>query len=129
MATKKRMPARGPVEESSSLDALFANSAGGLSEEDTGDLASAAEDALASRSGPVVPVVVQGRLEYVAPDGTSHTKVLGEDTSIGRHTDNDIQLLDPEVSKAHLVIKKKGGAWVLQDLGSANGTLVNGVRL
>lgn len=77
--------------------------------------------------GPL-PAWEQARLEYVAPDGTAHTRVLGETTTIGRHTDNDIQLLDPEVSKAHLVVRRLKEGFVLEDLGSANGTLINGMR-
>ena len=130
MATKRRLPNKPGPDENSSLEALFA--ADDLHEEDTGDLAHAAEQAIAGRtsSGPSIPVVTGvGRLEYVAPDGTAHTRPLGERTSIGRHTDNDIQLLDPEVSKAHLTIKRVPDGWLLEDLGSANGTLVNGVRV
>ena len=70
----------------------------------------------------------QGRLEYVAPDGSAHTRMLKETMTIGRHTDNDIQLLDPEVSKAHLVVRQLKDGFVLEDLSSANGTLVNGQR-
>jgi adenylate cyclase len=78
-------------------------------------------------TGPL-PMLEQARLEYVAPDGTAHTRVLRETTTIGRHTDNDIQLLDPEVSKAHLVVRRMKDGFILEDLGSANGTLINGMR-
>ncbi len=74
------------------------------------------------------PMLEQARLEYVAPDGTAHTRILRETTTIGRHTDNDIQLLDPEVSKAHLVVRRLKEGFILEDLGSANGTLINGMR-
>ena len=46
--------------------------------------------------------------------------------SIGRHPMQTIQVLDPQVSKEHLVIEQLvGGRWVLRDLGSLNGTLMN----
>lgn len=69
------------------------------------------------------------RIEYQAADGTAHVKRLGERTAIGRHTDNDVQLLDPEVSKSHLLIMQEPSGFVLRDLGSANGTIVNGLAI
>jgi len=49
--------------------------------------------------------------------------------SIGRAEDNDLQLADPKVSRHHARVHKEGTTYVLEDLGSANGTLVNGVPL
>ncbi len=46
--------------------------------------------------------------------------------SIGRETDNSIQLLVGGVSRYHAKIERKNDQWVLQDLGSTNGTKVNG---
>jgi adenylate cyclase len=66
------------------------------------------------------------RVEYTTPDGKVQARRLKQRTAVGRHTDNDIQLLDPEVSKAHLVIEHTPQGIFLNDLGSANGTLVNG---
>jgi hypothetical protein len=51
------------------------------------------------------------------------------DTRIGRSPDNDIPLEDPEISKGHALIREQGGQFVIQDLGSTNGTFVNGNRL
>ena len=66
---------------------------------------------------------------FTAPDGGSQRHDLDDTTSVGRHTDNDIQLLDPEVSKHHLVIERQSPRrFTFTDLGSANGTLVNGVE-
>ena len=72
--------------------------------------------------------VGDGRLEYVNADGVSQSRLLLDTTTIGRHTDNDLQLLDPEVSKSHLIIRRTSEGYVLEDLGSVNGTLVNGAR-
>lgn len=69
------------------------------------------------------------RLEYRTLDGSVRSRRLGQRTAIGRHTDNDIQLLDPEVSKAHLLIERQREGFLLRDLGSANGTLVNGLHV
>ena len=46
--------------------------------------------------------------------------------SIGRATDNDLILDDPEVSRHHCQLKLQHGAYSFADLGSRNGSLVNG---
>lgn len=48
---------------------------------------------------------------------------------IGRDEDADISLDAPTVSRRHAVMAQKGSAWVIRDLGSANGTWVNGKRI
>ncbi len=48
---------------------------------------------------------------------------------LGRHPNNAIQLLDTIVSKEHVVIERQGPLMVLRDLGSMNGTFVNGERV
>ncbi|HEX8917505.1 MAG TPA: FHA domain-containing protein, partial [Chloroflexota bacterium] len=40
--------------------------------------------------------------------------------------DNDIVLDDKRVSRHHAEIQEKGGRWLLRDMGSTNGTAVNG---
>lgn len=55
---------------------------------------------------------------------------LGTSFSIGRSTACDLPLQDSKVSRKHAVIHRQpGGAYWLSDLGSANGTYVNGERL
>jgi TolB protein len=49
--------------------------------------------------------------------------------SIGRAEDNDLQLPDPKASRHHAQLMPEGGVFVLTDLGSANGTRVNGLRI
>lgn len=62
--------------------------------------------------------------------GTEEVFPLGfEPTSIGRHGDNEIILPDSQVSRHHAEIVMQGGRWLVADLGSANGTYVNGERL
>jgi pSer/pThr/pTyr-binding forkhead associated (FHA) protein len=41
----------------------------------------------------------------------------------------DIALADPAVSRVHAIFERVGTAWLLRDLGSRNGTRVNGDRL
>src|SRR5690606_5252998 len=49
--------------------------------------------------------------------------------SLGRHPNNSIQLLDKIVSKEHCILEQRDGGFVLRDLGSLNGTFVNGERV
>ncbi|HID89898.1 MAG TPA: FHA domain-containing protein [Anaerolineae bacterium] len=48
---------------------------------------------------------------------------------IGRAPTNDIVIGHPEVSRQHARLVRRGTSVVLEDLGSTNGTFVNGVRL
>jgi pSer/pThr/pTyr-binding forkhead associated (FHA) protein len=52
--------------------------------------------------------------------------VEGDAISIGRSKTNDIQIHDKHVSRNHLVLWKKENKYLLKDLGSGNGTFVNG---
>ncbi len=62
--------------------------------------------------------------------GTNEVFPLGfEPVSIGRHGDNEVILPDPQVSRHHAEILMQGGRWVIADLGSANGTFVNGQQI
>ena len=49
--------------------------------------------------------------------------------SLGRHPNNTIQLLDKIVSKEHCILELREGRFLLRDLGSLNGTYVNGERV
>jgi pSer/pThr/pTyr-binding forkhead associated (FHA) protein len=46
--------------------------------------------------------------------------------SLGRASGNTFQLLDSTVSKAHAELALAGERWTIRDLGSRNGTRVNG---
>ncbi len=54
---------------------------------------------------------------------------FGGELLVGRHSANDLLLPFPEVSGYHAAIVVKEGSWRIQDLGSTNGTTVNGRRL
>jgi DNA-binding response OmpR family regulator len=47
-------------------------------------------------------------------------------TTIGRWEDNDVVVDDRWVSRNHARIRREGERYILEDLGSRNGTLVNG---
>lgn len=49
--------------------------------------------------------------------------------SVGRHPDSNLVLADANVSRNHAEIRPKGEHFEVVDLGSTNGTRVNGVRV
>jgi adenylate cyclase len=49
--------------------------------------------------------------------------------SLGRHPNNTIQLLDKIVSKEHCILELRDSRCLLRDLGSLNGTYINGERV
>ena len=52
-----------------------------------------------------------------------------EVTLMGRDVTNDISLGDPEISRQHARLTRTPGGYVLEDLGSTNGSFVNGERM
>lgn len=53
----------------------------------------------------------------------------GDQMTIGRDSTTEIVINDAEVSRRHARLTFQGGKYVLEDLGSTNGTFVNGQRL
>ncbi len=60
--------------------------------------------------------------------GQTYTMV-GNTLTIGRAQDNDIVLDDPQASRHHARVVRRGDQIIVEDLGSTNGTLVNGRRI
>jgi predicted component of type VI protein secretion system len=52
-----------------------------------------------------------------------------ETVTIGRDPMTDIVINDPEVSRHHAKLTRRGGSYEIQDMGSTNGTFVDGKRL
>ena len=56
-------------------------------------------------------------------------RLVKEKTIIGRHPGCDIVVDSGSVSRQHAAIEMKDGGWCVEDLGSRNGTIVNGETL
>lgn len=69
------------------------------------------------------------RLSGKFADGKQGEFPLSEKTSLGRHPNNTLRLVDREVSKEHCVIERVGSTFLLRDLNSSNGTFVNGRKV
>jgi hypothetical protein len=67
----------------------------------------------------------------ISSDGveTQHVHLLKDRTTLGRRHHNDIALADLSVSGMHCVFERLAGVIWLTDVGSTNGTFVNGERI
>jgi sigma-B regulation protein RsbU (phosphoserine phosphatase) len=64
------------------------------------------------------------------PDHSPDTFPLGRlRITIGRSARNDLCIPDPFASRVHAEVRKEGDEYILQDLGSANGTIYNGASV
>ena len=66
-------------------------------------------------------------LKGLAGEITEHP--LGDSNVLGRSTTATVRLADREVSRKHSQIDLEGNKFVLRDLGSSNGTFLNGTRI
>jgi hypothetical protein len=64
-------------------------------------------------------LVLSGKRMVVGPAGAT----------LGRSRQCDIVVDDPNVSREHAEVRPRGGSWVLRDLGSTNGSSLNGRRI
>jgi len=76
-------------------------------------------------------VVMKGQLIVTAPSGDVRTVALGDRRLLlGRSSSSDLSFPDElGLSRQHAALEQEGEGWVLTDLGSRNGTYVNGVRV
>ena len=69
------------------------------------------------------------RAQLVPVDGGPPIEIVKDLVVIGRKEDCDVRLEHKSVSKMHCAISKTDGLLMLRDLGSTNGTRVNGTRV
>lgn len=76
------------------------------------------------------PTTPRAELRVTDPDGRARTIVVESGgLTIGRATDNDLVASDSRVSRHHGRIVGRRGTLVYKDLGSTNGSRVNGVTV
>jgi hypothetical protein len=72
------------------------------------------------------------QFQFVMRSGPNPGKLYRLDASeiiVGRDATNTVAINDAEVSRKHARLSLHGSAYVIQDLGSTNGTFVNGQRI
>ena len=72
------------------------------------------------------------QFQFIIRSGPNPGKVYPLESSeiiIGREAGNGVAINDAEVSRKHAKLVLHGSAYVIQDLGSTNGTFVNGQRI
>ena len=70
------------------------------------------------------------RLKLVGTDGAQSFELReGPSLVVGRAPNSDIPVLDPTISRRHAEIECSDAGYAIRDLGSSNGTYVNGERV
>ena len=69
------------------------------------------------------------RAQLIPLDGGQPIELVKDLTLVGRREDCDLNLDHKSVSKMHCVLVKSDGLLLVRDLGSTNGTRVNGQRV
>jgi pSer/pThr/pTyr-binding forkhead associated (FHA) protein len=73
---------------------------------------------------------VSDHLEVWLEDARERVPLEGERLTIGQSSSNDLPLpFDRTVSRVHAVLERVASRWCVRDLGSRNGTFVNGERI
>ena len=79
---------------------------------------------------PAPPPPARALLRVTEPGGREREiTVEGPPLTLGRALDNALVIADPRVSRHHGRFLTRHGALVYTDLGSTNGTRVNGIRV
>ncbi|MGQ0712234.1 MAG: adenylate/guanylate cyclase domain-containing protein [Gemmatimonadaceae bacterium] len=70
------------------------------------------------------------RLKLISTDGTQSFELRpGPPLVVGRAPNSDIPIFDPTISRRHAEVECGNGHFAIRDLGSSNGTYVNGERV
>jgi hypothetical protein len=103
-------PPTPPPEEESSGRTMIYSTAGRVSEP--------LEERARSRQHTAL-LLMGGKRLVVGPGGAT----------MGRSRQCDVTVDDPNVSRTHAEVRPRGGSWVVSDLGSTNGSRLNGHRI
>lgn len=68
-------------------------------------------------------------IEVVSAQRSSRVELGSNRVTVGKASENDIALDDPSVSHLHAVLEHFPAGWCVTDLGSSNGTWLNGKRI
>src|SRR5262249_24099334 len=68
-------------------------------------------------------------LRSLGPTDTGSVWESNRALRVGRMRELEVSLADDSVSRQHAEVTLTGDGWVARDLGSTNGTFVNGVRI
>jgi pSer/pThr/pTyr-binding forkhead associated (FHA) protein len=100
-----------------------------------------AQPPLPARTVVLEPGAFDGREQTPASQPKANLKILlptgdvfdreitDEETQIGKGPRNDLVIADPSVSTAHAMLRRDKDVYAISDLGSRNGTFVNGERV
>ncbi|BBX00662.1 peptide-binding protein [Mycolicibacterium moriokaense] len=73
---------------------------------------------------------MSSHLEVFKPTGRELVPLTGERVTLGKASTNTVALdHDPTVSRLHAILENHGSAWSIRDVGSRNGTFVNGEKI
>ncbi|MBL8916329.1 MAG: FHA domain-containing protein, partial [Archangium sp.] len=73
------------------------------------------------KAAPASKLVAQS-----GPASGQEFNLEGDELVIGRAADNPVSIPDTSVSRKHALVRKTADGWAVSDLGSGNGTLLNG---
>ena len=79
----------------------------------------------ASMATPIAGAITSA---LITPDGVRHV-LETERVTIGRQSGCTVVIRDTNVSREHVQLRRRPNGWTLRDLGSTNGTKLNGVRV
>lgn len=94
-----------------------------------GDVAVASDVTISIPSAPAITPPKRYHLRMMKGVPAYGVYFIDRAAAIGRSEESDIFLVDPSVSRNHATLVIDGEAVVVEDLGSTNGTFVNGERI
>jgi hypothetical protein len=107
--------------------------AGGLSKKSSNDAATVIERPRKERTVILTPETSRQTLRLDIKTGLFNGKrfdiAMGKEVTIGKDEDNGICIPETTISGRHAAICTANGSFVIEDLGSTNGTLVNGQKI